>query len=140
MNEDPVSHVKRINRTWIVRAGLNDAAAAYLERLQSQKDPRLEPSCSIALTVLQSRHLIADPKTLFYPGLFSLAYPEEIVSFLTAHRVTRETVAICQRRAAGNGEEADALSGPLDKDTLSVVVKAITDAIATIYPERFSDG
>jgi hypothetical protein len=85
----PVDWVKRVNRSWLVRGGLNAHAAAWLEHLEALDDGRLLPSCKAARAMCQSRGPFEDPKPWFYSGLFSLATAAEVRRFLATHRITK---------------------------------------------------
>lgn len=88
----PIDWVNRVNRSWLVRAGLDAHASAWLEHLESLADGRLLPSCVAARAMCGLRTPLEDPKPWFYAGLFSLATAEEARSFLETHRVTRAVV------------------------------------------------
>lgn len=84
--------VKRVNRSWLVRGGLDENAHAWLEYLVNQNDGRLLPSCEAARSMCGFRDPLEDPKPWFYAGLFNLASAEEARRFLGTHRVTKAVV------------------------------------------------
>lgn len=84
-----VDWARRVNRTWIVRGGLDGDAEAWLEHLAELGDGRLERSCEAAKAMCDIRDRSEDPKPWFYAGLFSLATAEEARRFLAGHRITQ---------------------------------------------------
>jgi hypothetical protein len=91
---DPVSQARRINRTWIVRGGLAENTARYLDDLES-RDPALERAvCELAIAAasLASREQ-RDPKPDFYASIFSRSTEEEREKYLQDHSWTRQRAA-----------------------------------------------
>jgi len=86
--QDPVEWVRRVNRRWIVRQGLADAAEEWLDHLQGKSDPRLRQVCGNARRLVQEGDRLEDPKPWFYAGLFSLATASEARRFLGEHHFT----------------------------------------------------
>lgn len=78
---------RRINARWIVHGGLDDTAAAYMDRLESTDQRRLALSCRIARALTGKAGAGEDPKAWFYAGLFSMAEPVEVAEFLLGHRL-----------------------------------------------------
>lgn len=82
---------RRINRTWIVRGGLDASADAYLDALRVQDPGLLEVACAEAIQAArQASAEQRDPKPDFYAALFSRATEEERDHFLATHQWTRE--------------------------------------------------
>lgn len=84
---DDVAWARRINARWIVHGGLDDTAAAYMDRLESTDRRRLALSCGIARALTGKAGAGEDPKAWFYAGLFSMAEPFEVAEFLLGHRL-----------------------------------------------------
>jgi hypothetical protein len=87
----PIEHARRINRTWVVRGGLADTTARYLERLEIERPATLLVVCERAIAAARrasAEH--RDPKPDFYASLFSRATPAERDEFLGNHLWTRE--------------------------------------------------
>lgn len=91
---DPIEHVRRINRTWIVRGDLPEHTASYLDELQQQDPALLREVCELAIaaTRLASREQ-RDPKPDFYATLFSRATAGQVERFLKDHAWTRRRAA-----------------------------------------------
>lgn len=85
---DDVAWARRVNFRWIVREGLRDSAAGYLDHLASTDPARLQRSCRRARRLTDRYGSDEDPKPWFYAGLFSLASGDEIARFLTDHPFT----------------------------------------------------
>lgn len=95
MDSSPSSAVdwaRRVNSSWLVRGGLNESAAAWLERLGKLGDGRLMPSCEAARAMCGKRGPLEDPKPWFYAGLFSMVTAAEAKGFLDTHRITKAAV------------------------------------------------
>jgi len=87
-----VEWVRRVNRTWLVHGGLDQAAEQWLDHLQATDPSRLEAACAAARAMCGIRQPLADPKPWFYAGLFHLATAGEAARFISAHRITLATV------------------------------------------------
>jgi hypothetical protein len=85
---DDVAWARRVNSSWIVREGLRESAAGYLDHLASHDTERLQRSCRRARRLTDRYGSNEDPKPWFYAGLFSLASGDEIARFLTEHPFT----------------------------------------------------
>jgi hypothetical protein len=88
----PVEWVRRVNRTWLVHGGLDQAAEEWLDHLQATDPPRLEAACVAARALCGMRQPLADPKPWFYAGLFHVATADEAARFIPGHRITLATV------------------------------------------------
>lgn len=88
----PVDWVVRVNSSWLVRGGLDEAAGRWIEHLRATDPARLEASCDAARGMCRMRQPLADPKPWFYAGLFSLATPEEVARFIPGYRITKAAV------------------------------------------------
>lgn len=84
--------VRRVNRTWIVHAGLDRQAESWLDYLEQQGDPRLAPSCDLSKKMSSRRDPSGDPKPWFYAGLFGFADHQEARRFLARHPVTQAAI------------------------------------------------
>lgn len=94
MSLTPVEQARRINRTWLVRGGLADSTAQYLDMLAGKNPELLEKLCAEAIAAArQASAEHRDPKPDFYAALFSRATEEERDRFLANHRWTRERSA-----------------------------------------------
>lgn len=93
-SQDPVEWVRRVNRRWIVRQGLADAAEAWLDHLQEKPDPRLRQVCENARSLVLAGNRLEDPKPWFYAGLFSLATATEARHFLGEHHFTAAALPV----------------------------------------------
>ncbi len=88
---DPISHARRINRTWIVRGDLPVNTERYLDALAARDGTVLREVCerAIAATRLASQEQ-RDPKPDFYATLFSRATPAERDQYLQDHPWTHQ--------------------------------------------------
>ena len=93
LHQDPEEWVKRVNRRWIVRNGLAESAAAWLDYLHSCGNGRAMAACEAAWRMTWMRGSAEDPKPWFYAGLFSGATAEEARRFLADHALTAAAVA-----------------------------------------------
>ncbi|RPJ33000.1 MAG: hypothetical protein EHM17_11800 [Verrucomicrobiaceae bacterium] len=87
-----IDWVKRVNRSWLVRGGLDEHTAEWLEHLAALADGRLLPSCEAARAMCSMRAPMEDPKPWFYAGLFTHATAAEARRFLETHRITKAAV------------------------------------------------
>ncbi len=83
-----VAWAKRVNHAWIVRGGLKESAAEWLDYLAGLDDGRMLLSCDAARRMCDKRMPDEDPKPWFYAGLFRHATQEEARRFLSTHHVT----------------------------------------------------
>lgn len=86
---DDLAWVRRVNSRWIVRQGLRESSAAYLDHLAATNEEKLMRSCRRARRLTNRFGSSEDPKPWFYAGLFSLASDEEASTFLADHPFTR---------------------------------------------------
>jgi len=131
---DPLAQVRRINKTWLVRGGLDEHAESYLVHLGESDPERLQLSCRMALGVLHSVMEVQDPKVLFYPGLFLLANESEVASFLDSHPYTRSAVLLARCQLAGldaSDLEVDVAPG----DKLERVAATLVKTVYRVCPE-----
>jgi len=87
-----IDWVKRVNRTWLTKGGINNTATAWMKHLAACGNGRLKHSCENARAMCSFRDPLDDPKPWFYSGLFSLATAEEARRFLATHRITRGAI------------------------------------------------
>ena len=92
----PVDWAKRVNGTWLVRGGLDEAAEKWLRHLDATDPARLEAACTTARAMCGMRDPLADPKPWFYAGLFSVATRDETARFIPGHRVTKAAIPVMQ--------------------------------------------
>lgn len=85
---DDLAWVKRVNSRWIVRQGLRESSAAYLDHLAATDPEKMMRSCRRARHLTHQSGSGEDPKPWFYAGLFSLATDEEASRFLAEHPFT----------------------------------------------------
>jgi hypothetical protein len=91
---DPITHARRINRTWIVRGGLAETTTRYLDALEARDVELLRAVCELAVTAAkQASHEQRDPKPDFYASLFSRTTEEEREEYLRDHAWTRRRAA-----------------------------------------------
>lgn len=88
----PIDWARRVNHTWLVRGGLDQAAELWLRHLAATDPVRLEACCATARTMCGMRDPLADPKPWFYTGLFGLATADEVMRFIPTHRVTKAAI------------------------------------------------
>ena len=87
-----IDWVKRVNRTWLTKGGLNEHADAWMKHLAACGNGRLKHSCENARAMCSLRNPLDDPKPWFYSGLFSLATAEEAKRFISTHRITKAAI------------------------------------------------
>ncbi|MEI7956735.1 MAG: hypothetical protein WCJ66_16340 [Verrucomicrobiota bacterium] len=114
---NPPAWARRVNRTWLVRGGLDVTADAWLSHLEQTDPARLLASCEIARTLSRGPDHTHDPKPWFYAGLFSLASAAEARQYLTTHRFTAAAIPALAQDAALN-QWAATLS-PASRDLLA---------------------
>ena len=91
MSVSPIKQVRRINRTWLVRGGLAEDTARYLEDLERRAPETLLAVCQDAIKAArQASAEHRDPKPDFYAWLFSRATDDERHRHLADHLWTRE--------------------------------------------------
>lgn len=91
---DPISQARRINRTWIVRGGLSETTARYLDALEARDPETLRLVCELAITAAKkASHELRDPKPDFYASLFSRASEADRDHYLQDHAWTRQRSA-----------------------------------------------
>jgi hypothetical protein len=91
---DPITHARRINRTWIVRGELSGNTARYLDALEARDPALLREICERAVAAAQhASHEQRDPKPDFYATLFSRATAAERELYLKEHAWTRKKSA-----------------------------------------------
>lgn len=83
-SSDDILWARRVNARWIVREGLRESAAAYLDYLEATDPERLRRSCWRARRLNVLSGMTEDPKPWFYAGLFSLASAAELARFLSS--------------------------------------------------------
>ena len=88
----PIDWARRVNRSWLVRGGLDGHAEEWLRELAEMKDGRLPLSCVAARAMCGLRAPLEDPKPWFYAGLFHLATADEAAHLLASHYVTLAAV------------------------------------------------
>ncbi|KAB2640674.1 MAG: hypothetical protein DVB25_03635 [Verrucomicrobia bacterium] len=93
---------RRVNRTWLVRGGLEIATEAWLAHLEQTDSARLLASCEIARTLSRGPDRTHDPKPWFYAGLFSLATAAEAHHYLATHHFTAAAIPALAQDAASN--------------------------------------
>ena len=99
---NPPEWARRVNRTWLVRGGLDATADAWLAHLEQTDPARLVASCENARALSRGPDHIHDPKPWFYAGLFSLATEAEARHFLTTHHFTAAAIPALAHDAALN--------------------------------------
>lgn len=87
-----IEWVKRVNRTWLTKGGINQHADSWMEFLAGNDPARLLLSCENARAMCGIRNPLDDPKPWFYSGLFSLATAEEAKRFISTHRITKASI------------------------------------------------
>ena len=92
----PIDWACRVNRSWLVRGGLDQHAAQWLRLLKVTHDDRLPLCCLAARAMCGLRAPLEDPKPWFYAGLFHLATADEARALLTSHPVTMASVPALQ--------------------------------------------
>jgi hypothetical protein len=92
----PIDWARRVNRSWLVRGGLDVHAGEWLRQLAEAGDGRLLSSCLAARAMCGLRLPLEDPKPWFYAGLFHAASPAEAACFLRDHPVTLAAVPAMQ--------------------------------------------
>ncbi len=89
--QNSAAKARRINRTWIVRGGLENNAEDYLATLEARDPLLMEKVCALAIEAAQLASAEQrDPKPDFYAALFSQATEAERETFLKNHRWTRQ--------------------------------------------------
>lgn len=89
--QNSAAKARRINRTWIVRGGLEKSAEDYLTALETRDPGLMEKVCALAIGAAhQASAAQRDPKPDFYAALFSQATEAERETFLKNHRWTRQ--------------------------------------------------
>ena len=87
---DPVAQARRINRTWIVRGGLAETTARYLDALEARDAGLLRTVCELAINAAhKASKELRDPKPDFYASIFSRATEAEREDYLRNHAWTR---------------------------------------------------
>jgi hypothetical protein len=109
-------HVRKINKTWIVRGTLKQHADEFLTHLESEQSNRLAFACDLTLRVLDASHHharwgILDPKAYFYPALFSVGTPLEWARWLPAHAFTHACVRAVHQSKRSRWTHDDWLQG-----------------------------
>jgi len=89
---NPPEWAKRVNRTWLVRGGLDVTTDAWLAHLEQTDPARLLASCEIARALSRGSDHTHDPKPWFYAGLFSLATAAEARLYLATHHFTAAAI------------------------------------------------
>ena len=89
---DPVAWARWLNARWIVHAGLDERAEAFMAHLESVDPERLAVACDRAARMLRICGSVEDPKPWFYSGLFSSATLEEAELYLKDHWFTAQCV------------------------------------------------
>jgi hypothetical protein len=95
--------VCKINKTWIVRHGLEGDADEYLMSLVEQDPARLIQSCKLVMAAneraVTDAHIwqLEDPKSFFYPSLFYYSNPGERQKWLKTRPFTLSVVNALQR-------------------------------------------
>jgi hypothetical protein len=119
----PIEWAKRVNGTWLVRGGLNTAAAAWLEHLETHDPGRLLACCEAARAMCELRPRLSDPKPWFYAGLFSRATEQEAQRFVAGHRITKAAIPAMQ----GDGEVKRWLdrAGPETRELIDTLRSAV---------------
>jgi hypothetical protein len=99
VDESPVEHARRINRTWIVHGNLAADTERYLAILEKVRPDLLAEVCERAVqsTRIASREQ-RDPKPDFYAELFRHATDEERAEYLRDHPWTQKLLADRQSR------------------------------------------
>lgn len=91
---DPIAQARRINRTWIVRGGLSETTARYLDDLEAREPETLRLVCELAVTAAKkASHEQRDPKPDFYASIFSRASEADREHYLRDHAWTRQRSA-----------------------------------------------
>ena len=104
---DHVAWAKRVNSRWIVHRDLSRNAGLYLDHLARTDQPRLVLSCRNAHLMTGWCDPGEDPKPWFYSGRFSLTTPEEAVTFLADHWLTRMVTAYSGKLTAATENRAE---------------------------------
>lgn len=113
----------RVNRTWLVRGGLDITTDTWLVHLEQTDPARLLASCEIARALSRGPDHTHDPKPWFYAGLFSLATAAEAREYLATHHFTAAAIPALAQDAALN-QWAATLS-PASHDLLERLRRAI---------------
>jgi len=91
---DFTTQARRINRTWIVRGGLAETTARYLDALEIRDPESLGIVCELAVCAAKkASHEMRDPKPDFYASLFSRATAEDREHYLRGHAWTHKRSA-----------------------------------------------
>lgn len=98
-----IERIRKINKTWIVRGGLGEDAANYLDLLEQSDNSRFHFACLLTWNVLaylnaHQRMQHEDPKRYFYPALFYATTTQEQQQFLKKHQFTLAVVRACKER------------------------------------------
>lgn len=89
---DPVVWARQVNGRWKVHAGLNTAAAAWMDYLEREDPERLRRCTALAAVLSRGPGYGADPKPWFYGGLFSEATVDEAERFVAVHHLTHAVI------------------------------------------------
>jgi hypothetical protein len=98
---DPVAWARQVNGRWPVRAGLNEAAAAWMDYLEREDPERLWRCAALAAALSRGPGYGADPKPWFYSGLFNEATLDEARRFAAPYPLTCAVISA----TAGTPEE-----------------------------------
>lgn len=119
--------VRKINSTWIVHGDLDKTAEAYIAHLESNDPARLTLSLQAAMdAVTLYPGDSTDPKSLFYPALFSFASRLERINYLARHPFTRRAISSRRRSTKSNPGMDDCLWNRDTFLTPFVVLRGIT--------------
>ena len=125
---EDVAWVRRVNARWIVHGGLNDTAAAYMDRLGGTDPRRLALSCRIARALTGKAGAGEDPKAWFYAGLFSMAEPVEVAEYLLGHRLITTVLSADPAPESPGRSHMD--FAPATRET----IRRIRSAVAKLQP------
>lgn len=112
---DDIAWARRVNARWIVRQGLRESAAEYLEHLAANDAERLLRSCRRARRLTDRYGCDEDPKPWFYAGLFSLALRDEVDQFLTEHPFTLAALPVYEAAVGGRISQESVSSATWEK-------------------------